>query len=129
LRRPADDRAVSDTPTRFDREAPRGRTNRHRPQIDPAPAPAPAPARAPAPPTAPARPAPRRSAPVPSVHDRTDSALRRPAHISDRCTGCGAPTLGRSRMVTELVESGPVRALRVVACSACPDRRRRDVIV
>jgi hypothetical protein len=29
-------------------------------------------------------------------------------------------------MATELVEVGPVRALRVVACSACPPRRRRD---
>jgi hypothetical protein len=26
-------------------------------------------------------------------------------------------------MVTEMVELGPVRALRVVACSACPDKR------
>jgi hypothetical protein len=32
-------------------------------------------------------------------------------------------------MITELIESGPVRALRVVACSACSDRRRRDVVV
>jgi hypothetical protein len=63
------------------------------------------------------------------VHDQTDAALRRPAHLSDRCAGCGASTRGRARMVTELVEVGPVRALRVVACSACPDRRRRDVIV
>jgi hypothetical protein len=31
-------------------------------------------------------------------------------------------------MVTELVEAGPVRALRVVACSACPERRRRELI-
>jgi hypothetical protein len=28
-------------------------------------------------------------------------------------------------MVTELVEVGPVRALRVVACSVCPGRHRR----
>jgi hypothetical protein len=31
-------------------------------------------------------------------------------------------------MVTEAVEVGPVRALRVVVCSACPDRRR-DVFI
>jgi hypothetical protein len=37
--------------------------------------------------------------------------------------GCGAPTRGRANMVTEVVESGPVRALRVVSCSACPDKR------
>jgi hypothetical protein len=123
---------VGDTPTRFEREPPKGRANRHRPQVDPAPAPAPAPARVPPPPhPAPPQhaPAPARRAPVPAVHDQTGGAVRRPAHISDRCAGCGAPTRGRSRMVTELVEAGPVRALRVVACSACPDRRRRDVIV
>jgi len=49
--------------------------------------------------------------------------VSRPAQLSDRCTGCGAPTRGRANMVTELVEFGPIRALRVVACSACPDRR------
>jgi hypothetical protein len=117
---------VSETPTRFEREAPRGRANRHRPRIDPAPAPAPA--RSPAPPKA-AAPVPARPAPAPLVHDQTGAALRRPAHLSDRCAGCGASTRGRARMVTELVEAGPVRALRVVACSACADRRRRDVIV
>jgi hypothetical protein len=68
-------------------------------------------------------------APGPDIHDKTRGALRRPAHLSERCAGCGAPTRGRTRMVTELVEVGPVRALRVVACSACPDRRRRDVHV
>jgi hypothetical protein len=30
-------------------------------------------------------------------------------------------------MVTVLVDVGPIRALRVVACSACPDRRRRGL--
>jgi hypothetical protein len=121
---------VSETPTRFEREAPRGRANRHRPQIDPAPGPTPAPARVPAPPrpAAPA-PAPVRPAAAPLIYDQTAGALRRPAHLSDRCTGCGASTRGRARMVTELVEVGPVRALRVVACSECPDRRRRDVVV
>jgi hypothetical protein len=59
------------------------------------------------------------------VYDRTDGAIRRPAQISDRCAGCGTPTLGRSGMVTELVAAGPVQVLRVVACSACPDQRRR----
>jgi hypothetical protein len=57
--------------------------------------------------------------------DKTTSAVRRPALLSDRCLGCGASTEGRSGMVTELVEVGPIRALRVIACTACPDRRRR----
>jgi hypothetical protein len=57
--------------------------------------------------------------------DQTRDALRRPALLSDRCVSCGASTKGRQGMVTELVEVGPIRALRVVACSACPDRRRR----
>jgi len=70
-----------------------------------------------------------RPAPAPAIYDQTSAALRRPAHVSERCAGCGASTRGRSRMITELVEVGPVRALRVVACSACPDRRRRDVVV
>jgi hypothetical protein len=61
-----------------------------------------------------------------SVYDRTGGAIRRPAQISERCTGCGAPTLGRSGMVTELVAAGPVQALLVVACSACPHQRRRQ---
>jgi hypothetical protein len=60
----------------------------------------------------------------PAVHDTTSAAIRRPAQLSDRCAGCGAPTQGRTGMVTELVEVGPVRALRVVACSACPTRHR-----
>jgi hypothetical protein len=64
---------------------------------------------------------------LPAIHDQTPGALRRPAQLSDRCSGCGAPTRGRAGMVTELVEVGPVRALRVVACSACPDRRRREL--
>jgi hypothetical protein len=59
------------------------------------------------------------------VYDRTGGAIRRPAQISERCAGCGAATLGRTGMVTELVSSGPVQALLVVACSACPDQRRR----
>ena len=63
--------------------------------------------------------------PVPAARDLTPGAVRRPAHLSDHCLGCGAPTSGRSGMVTELVEVGPVRALRVIACSACSDRRRR----
>jgi hypothetical protein len=57
--------------------------------------------------------------------DKTTSAVRRPALLSDRCLGCGASTDGRAGMVTELVEVGPIRALRVIACTACPDRRRR----
>jgi hypothetical protein len=57
--------------------------------------------------------------------DHTPNAVRRPALLSDRCLSCGASTTGRAGMVTELVEVGPIRALRVVACSACPDRRRR----
>jgi hypothetical protein len=115
---------VSETPTRFDRAAPRARADRHRPRIDPARAPAPVSAQ-----PRPAPLAPERAAPAPEVHDRTSAALRRPAHLSDRCTGCGASTRGRARMITELIESGPVRALRVIACSACPDRRRGDVLV
>jgi hypothetical protein len=66
------------------------------------------------------------SGPAPAK-DKTDRAVRRPALLSDRCVGCGAATKGRSGMVTELVEVGPVRALRVIACSACPDRRRRGL--
>lgn len=103
----------------------RTRTNRHRPQLEPAPAPARDTLAAP-----PAPPAPRKRPPAaPAVHDQTPGATRRPAQLSDRCSGCGAPTAGRARMVTELVRVGPVRALRVVACSACPDRRRRDALV
>jgi len=84
---------------------------------EPAAAPAPVPA-----PVALPRVAPDSSAPT---KDRTPGAIRRPALLSNRCLGCGASTTSRSGMVTELVEVGPIRALRVVACSACPDRRRR----
>jgi len=52
--------------------------------------------------------------------------VTRPALVSDRCMGCGAPTRGRETMMTELIEAGPVRALRVVSCSACPDKRVAD---
>jgi hypothetical protein len=90
---------------------------------------APAPA-APTAPTAPAVPArkirtfrPERA----PARDKTKGAVRRPALLSERCLGCGAGTEGRSGMVTELVEVGPIRALRVIACSACPDRRRRGL--
>ena len=102
------------------------RRNRHRVA---APAPRPQPP-APAPPAPPAEaPAPRASrriAPVGAgsgLYAETPGGVSRPAQLSDRCTGCGAPTRGRANMVTEMVEFGPVRALRVVACSACPDRR------
>ena len=99
------------------------RRNRHRVA---APAPRPQPP-APAPPAeAPAPRAPRRIAPVGAgsgLYAETPGGVSRPAQLSDRCTGCGAPTRGRANMVTEMVEFGPVRALRVVACSACPDRR------
>jgi hypothetical protein len=75
--------------------------------------------------------APRQRAPAaprrPAVHDRTSEAIRRPAQLSEHCAGCGAPTRGRTGMVTELVEVGPVRALRVVACSVCPSKHRRTV--
>jgi hypothetical protein len=91
-------------------------------------APAAAPLAPPAPVPKPPAPRPRRPEhpvlPVPAARDLTPGAVRRPAHISDHCLGCGAPTTGRSGMVTELVEVGPVRALRVVACSACSGRRR-----
>jgi len=101
------------------------RRNRHRitapaPPQPPAPAPPAPPAEAPAPR------APRRIAPVGAgsgLYAETPGGVRRPAQLSDRCTGCGAPTRGRANMVTEMVEFGPVRALRVVACSACPDKR------
>jgi hypothetical protein len=63
----------------------------------------------------------------PAVHDQTSGAIRRPAQLSDQCAGCGASTRGRTGMVTELVEVGPVRALRVVTCSACPTRHRSAV--
>jgi len=102
------------------------RRNRHRLA---APAPPPQP-RAPAPPAppaeAPAPRTPRRVAPVGAgsgLYAETPGGVSRPAQLSDRCMGCGASTRGRANMVTEVVELGPVRALRVVACSACPDRR------
>jgi hypothetical protein len=66
------------------------------------------------------RPAPGR----PGPRDRTPTAVRRPALLSERCAGCGAGTAGRAAMVTELVETGSVRVLWVIACSACPDQRR-----
>jgi hypothetical protein len=61
---------------------------------------------------------------APPAKDKTRGAVRRPALLSDRCVSCGASTKDVSGMVTELVEVGPIRALRVVACSSCPDRRR-----
>jgi hypothetical protein len=104
------------------------RRNRHRvPAATPAPVPPAAPAAPAAPPAEqPAPPAPRRIAPVAAgagLYAETPGGVSRPAQLSDRCMGCGAPTRGRANMVTEVVQSGPVRALRVVACSACPDRR------
>jgi hypothetical protein len=62
------------------------------------------------------------------VHDQTPAAIRRPAQLSDHCVTCGASTGGRTRMVTELVDVGPVRALRVVSCSVCPPKPRRGVV-
>ena len=101
------------------------RRNRHRVAAAPVPQPS-----SPAPPTRPAGDAaaraPRRIAPVVAgsgLYAETPGGVSRPAQLSDRCMGCGAPTRGRANMVTEVVELGPVRALRVVACSACPDRR------
>jgi hypothetical protein len=104
---------------------PASRRNRHRIAVVPeAPAP---PAREDIEAGAFARPAPpRRRAVVAAgtgLYAPTPSSIRRPAQISDRCTGCGAPTRGRETMVTELVQAGPVRGLRVVSCSACPDKR------
>jgi len=101
------------------------RRNRHRVPAAPAPhPPSPGPRTPPA--EAPAPRTPRRVAPVGAgsgLYAETPGGVSRPAQLSDRCTGCGAPTRGRANMVTEMVEFGPVRALRVVACSACPDRR------
>ena len=101
------------------------RRNRHRVPAAPVPQPpSPAPLTGPAEDAA-AR-APRRIAPVGAgsgLYAETPGGVSRPAQLSDRCMGCGAPTRGRANMVTEVVELGPVRALRVVACSACPDRR------
>jgi hypothetical protein len=53
----------------------------------------------------------------------TPRSVRRPAQISERCAGCGAPTRGRANMVTEAVEVGHARVLIVVHCSACPEKR------
>ena len=103
----------------------RARRDRHRVPAAPAPPP-PAPVRPALPPEAPAARVPRRIAPVGAgsgLYAETPGGIRRPAQLSDRCMGCGAPTRGRANMVTEIVEFGPVRALRVVACSACPDKR------
>jgi len=102
------------------------RRNRHRVTAAPAPRPPAAPARPGPPAEPPAARAPRRIAPVGAgsgLYAETPGGVSRPAQLSDRCTGCGAPTRGRANMVTEIVEFGPVRALRVVACSACPDKR------
>jgi hypothetical protein len=104
------------------------RRDRHRlPAASPETAQSPAP---PAPPASPAeeprRRAPRRIAPVApgsGLYAEAPGSISRPAQLSDRCMGCGAPTRGRANMVTEVVEFGPVRALRVVTCSACPDKR------
>lgn len=118
--------SMADRPNSADVSRPRGRRHRINPPVEPV-APAPAPAAAVAPPVKPRGTAPvrgRRETRV-DVYDRTGGAIRRPAQISERCAGCGAATLGRSGMVTELVSSGPVQALLVVACSACPDQRRR----
>jgi hypothetical protein len=107
----------------------RGRVNRHRPEPAPAPAPTQDPATPPAEPApAPVPARPPRRAPELFVHDRTRAAVRRPAQISDHCAGCGASTRGRTLMATELVEIGGVRVMRVVACSECSDRRRRDLM-
>ena len=101
------------------------RRNRHRVPAAPAPhPPSPGPRTPPA--EAPAPRPPRRLAPLGAgsgLYAETAGGVRRPAQLSDRCMGCGAPTRGRANMVTEVVESGPVRALRVVSCSACPDKR------
>jgi len=70
--------------------------------------------------------APRRLPPVaPGVglYAPSPGGLTRPAQLSERCSGCGSLTRGQTTMVTELVQVGPVRALRVVACSACPEKR------
>jgi hypothetical protein len=104
------------------------RRNRHRvPAASPEAARSPAPSALPASrPEEPAARAPHRIAPVAAgsgLYAETPGSVRRPAQLSDRCMGCGAPTRGRANMVTEVVEFGPVRALRVVACSACPDKR------
>jgi hypothetical protein len=40
--------------------------------------------------------------------------------------GCGASTRGRETMVTQFIQAGPVRALRVVSCSACPEKRATE---
>jgi hypothetical protein len=110
------------------------RRDRHRARPEAGPPASPAPAAAPAPvpgnraQVAP-RP-PRRLAPVApgdGLYAPSAAGVSRPAHLSDRCAGCGAPTRGRANMVTEVVDVGPVRALRVVACSACPDRRAAEV--
>ena len=93
------------------------------PDPSPAPAPAPAPAARPKPAVKRAFPAPL----APAPKDKTSGAVRRPALLSDRCVGCGASSKNLAGMVTELVEVGPIRALRVVACSDCPDRRRRGL--
>lgn len=124
---------MADETTRPDRTAAHARADRHRPHLPPVPeaslvAPdgdAPPAAAGPRGPARTAR-APRPVTPV--LDDQTRGGLRRPAQISDRCAGCGAPTRGRTLMVTELVEVGPVRALRVVACSECSDRRRRELM-
>jgi hypothetical protein len=101
------------------------RRDRHRVRLEPAPPTPPAPTEAPARDGAEVGP-PRRLAPlVPGdgLYAPSPAGVRRPAQLSDRCATCGAPTRGRASMVTEEVEVGPVRALRVIACSACSDRR------
>jgi hypothetical protein len=107
------------------------RRDRHRvrPELMPPAAPAPAPAES-AKGGEVARRPPRRLAPVAAgdgLYAPGPAGISRPAQLSDRCAGCGAPTRGRANMVTEVVEVGPVRALRVVACSGCPDRRAAQV--
>jgi hypothetical protein len=142
LRPRVDRHKVAATPAPEASPVPPARADRHMISAPPAPeAPeaepehaeplAPAPKPAAAPPRPAARNAsvrrwlPKRPSAPPPPRDHTREALRRPALLSDRCAGCGATTKGRAGMVTELVEAGPIRALRVVACSACPDRRRR----
>ena len=86
------------------------RRNRHRVPAAPVPQPpSPAPLTGPAEDAA-AR-APRRIAPVGAgsgLYAETPGGVSRPAQLSDRCMGCGAPTRGRANMVTEVIELGPV---------------------
>jgi hypothetical protein len=77
-----------------------------------------------------ARPAPPRAravvGPGTGLYAPAPRNVSRPAQLSDRCMGCGASTRGRETMVTQFIQAGPVRALRVVSCSACPDKRAAE---